>query len=430
MSGASLCIVLPGNRWHSDLSASAAARCRDELCGLEAIGNSGIPVAVSLHGMDFWLMPELWKLLNSGRYPNITLLSAPFSHSLLSWCDLQYAEWEFHHGVGVETHFLPAWKLPQSDVRGEVIVLPEFAWPPDLGGYLCPRALMYGPFTSLEPRRDPEWLAERGVTEMDGRYAAYQGKPGDPRFEKPDIVGFCGAGIRVMQYHNQLLDGFFRFQRGLLTSDQLLALYRRGLNALPPEKTVVMPIDLEAPWVGGLGGAVVWERFLSLLAQSDLRDRIISVEEMWSRNTTIDRFVFDAPSRRETKWTHFPQQRLLRKRLESLPRHTDRDRFRFAIASCADVFSCLYRTEGRKYGAPFVLSFPTMVAGTAGKIKLDADPDITRIGLSAMDAMERGVPLVDLMHRRLQGRDAQDENFDGAHPLVREVFQFAQERGL
>ena len=229
-----IALVLPGNAFHANHLSRAMAQMDSERCGLPMLRKWGMPATVFFQGVDIYLKP--W-LLEEMRAPgSVEWGNAPFSHS-----------------------FLP---------------LVEGSWRDELDEIRMVRGSVSVTFFSEFYPPDARHIPTEYTLLLPSQSALYDwSRQGDVVVEEfpPDVgaIRFGGkVGILIREeWFRRVLDAFFLFQRYPIAGSEpsgrdclgeLIAAIRQIAEG-PEERVVVVPIDLEAPWVGSAFGATVWE---------------------------------------------------------------------------------------------------------------------------------------------------------------------------
>ena len=238
-----IALVLPGNALHANHLSPAMARMDVERCGLPILRKWNMPVTAFCQGLDLLLKP--WLAQEMQIRGSVEWGHAPFSHSFLplvegSWRD-ELDERKMVHGDVPVTFFSEFFPPEASQIPTE--------------------------FTMLLPGSSAlyDWNRSDDIDVQE--FPAHV-----------DAIRFGGkTGILIREeWFREFLNAFFRFQRHPLTgnrkSDYLAELVAAicKIGESPDDRTIVVPIDMEAPWVGSTYGALVWEMFCAEIHRQKL----------------------------------------------------------------------------------------------------------------------------------------------------------------
>lgn len=323
---AKIVLVLPGDGFHSNVLAPGWEAMDASHVGLDYIGASGVPVSVSYQGIDFELMP--WLRETIGKYPSIELLSASYSHTLLPLLgDKEKQTWEVANGVkGAPISFCAEFYAPKAEIIGTE-------------AYLALAGMSYG-------------------------YSNFDGRFGDVNVEKfPDVPVVLHGGKLAIMMRNTLFDGilkaFMRFQRDPFTVsadtnkkaplENLLDEIEKVAN-MASDEVVVVPIDIEAPFVGSAFGADIWKMLFEGIVKRGLAGAFNHLTPLLPelREKAVKG---PRPHRILHKWTVFEIQTSWLLELAGIRPVTGREKVLFSIASCSDILSALERKIGESQRA-------------------------------------------------------------------------------
>lgn len=301
---AKIALYLPGNATHSFLLGDRWQRMYDERLGLDEIGRSGVPVTTSHQGIEYELYPFLRETL--AQYPSISVANAPFAHPLMSLVNPSHRRWEVRKVVGN----LPITFFAEFDTPAAGIVPTEFFF------HLRSQTAIYSPSSGVSVE-DPEVLAI------------------------PDGT----VGIRYEHCIGIVLDGFDAFNKAWFAfaanpmSENLDRLMREieAISKLP-RPYVVIPLDLEQPWVGSALGANLFEIFFAELKARGLDQYIVPMREVMEV-AQANPFKISQPHRVLAKWNVHDVQFKHSAQMSHLSPENDRRHRIYAFATSSDLLS-------------------------------------------------------------------------------------------
>lgn len=354
-----LVINLPGNTWHSNVSAHARRTYIEELpAWVQVLKEAGMPILSSFQQTCLDLAG-----LTERDFEGLDLLAAAYNHALFSLISgrdglPEHAAWLVEHGVkgNVDGAFWNEFDTPNRDMHpGRSMVY--FSVPS--------QSFLYSECDERTPTD-----AQR----LEG-YSAV-------RFHNHVVVPMHGCG--------KAQGAFFKWQR--LWDDasraEMVAAFREIVED-GKDGIVVFFMDLEAPIVGSHHGLDVWRQFFRILREEGIADHVIGfkdAEKIWRAEATRPKQTFSLLARKlGTKWTAWNQQIILLFRtLRLRPARTDRDHAVMACFTTSDLYSAL-GTELDAQQEP-----PKPRDADLGPITIGFDRTVTRVGHIAIDAYETG----------------------------------------
>jgi len=313
-------LVIPGNALHSFLLGERWDKMFREELGLNAIGRSGVPVTVSHQGLDYELFPFLPDVL--ARYPSISVANAQYGHSLMQFVPDKQQKWEVakKHG-NVPVTFFSEFYAPEAAFM-----------PTEFFFHLKAQTFSYSFMFGVKDAKDAEVL-------------------GQPIPADAISINYLGRIGLVM-------DGFEKFNKAWFAfaadpSPNKLESLMTEFTALTqnPKPYIVLPMDLEQPYVGSLLGERLWTLFFDELKRRGLAEHIAPVTEMLEL-ARAKAVPIKRPHRILTKWTVHAIQIAHLQRIARLD--PKQGRRLYALASASDLLSSWNR---------FVLSSNQPAAG-------------------------------------------------------------------
>ncbi|MFA5184983.1 MAG: hypothetical protein WC551_00660 [Patescibacteria group bacterium] len=264
-------LVVPGNATHSFLLGERWDKMYREELGLNAIGRSGVPVTVSHQGLDYELYPFLQDVL--ARYPSISVANAQYGHSLLEFTPGKHQKMEVAKVRGnVPVTFFSEFYAPEAD-----FIPTEFFF------HLKAQTFSYSFQFGVRDASDAEVLGQ--PLPADAISVNYQGRIG------------------------LVMDGFDKFNKAWFAfasdpSATKLETLMAEFTALTqnPKQYIVLPMDLEQPYVGSVLGEKLWTIFFNELKRRGLAEYIVPVMDMLEA-ARASAVPIKRPHRILTKWT-------------------------------------------------------------------------------------------------------------------------------
>jgi len=357
-------LTLSGNSFHSNVTPERWRQMFKEKAGIEAIVASEVPVSMSYQRIDFEIMPWLKETLESkDSYSCVELLRAPYSHSLLPLMHPRQGEWEMRRGYATFNVF--CWFFPEFYVpEGELFHRYAFSF-----FVLGSNSVVYS-----EGEHPGAMVLRNNIT-------------------KHNAIGYAGKIGLVMREPNFLKE-FFTFQREL--SEQSLETLLKAIEKIametPEDYVCITPIDIEAPYVGSWGGALVWERFFNGIKQSGLSKHFISVREA-ERMLEPQAVKIGRPHRElGQKWLKYEAQFRHMAWLANYVPDTEREHKILALAATSDVLSGL-ETKISQLKGPRILQAKDS-NGNAKEITIGFNQDVIDACMAARFALVDKQPLI------------------------------------
>lgn len=314
---AKIALFLPANSFHSFLIENRWQEMDGERLGLDVIGSFGIPVTTSHQGLDFDLCPYLLGVLQ--RHRSISFVNAPLAHPLIPLTDESHQKWEMSHVYGnLPITFFPEFHTPE-----------DWAIPTEFFFHLASQTTQYS-------------LQFGQVVQ-------------DPEISDPIPIGTIG--VRYGKKIGIILDGFGAFNKawfafGSNPSSSNLSRVMQEIECLvkDPRSHVVIPMDLEQPWVGSAIGSEMFRMFFEELIETGLHQHVVPMTEVMEA-AKAHAVKINAPHRILTKWTtHMVQLRYLQRLARIQPRG-NKQHLLYALASSSDLLSSWNRYVQRSNGS-------------------------------------------------------------------------------
>ena len=367
-----ICLVLPGNSFHANVQPQSWDRIDKEQAGLPAIGASGVPVSVCYQALDFEFFP--WIRENSTRYPSIELTSAPFSHPLLPLLDEKQQ----------------AWEMSQRVMGGPVCFFPEFYAPK---AHLIPEAfLVLAAYTAAY---------SVGTEYADGDTPALEQPYVDREFAKHAAISHGGKSGLVMKAFEPILKAFFDFQRDPVTAIEGVSPLDRLLDKMKAvadstDEIIIIPLDLEAPYVGSLWGGKIWELLFDGIVRGNLSSYFISLKDALAE--LAPRAVKTRRPHRMVgqKWIKYEVQYRYACQIGSFQPRNDRHHMLLSIAGGSDVLAGLQvMVDGAK-------TFKAMdIDARCKDLQIGFNQEIVDVCYDAANALRKKGSLVEKIERRM-----------------------------
>lgn len=312
-------LALSGNSFHSDVSQEQWSRLDNERLGLDAIGDSGLPVSVSFQGIDFDMFPWLKRTLS--HYPSIECISATYGHGLIPFMHPDQQRWEVasgphHHSVT----FFPEFYTPKA------------MFIPNMFFVLGPQTVLY---------------AQKTGTSKKSEQICMPTQIGDPEMFSAICYG-QKTGL-VMRGFSDLLQAFFAFQKhphAAHRKSSPLAQLLRTLEhiAVKTSDIAIMPMDLEAPYVGSREGEKIWEILFNALKRSGLDSIFVSMQDVINETAHKPAPEVSRPHRELTpKWFGYEAQFAYYSFIRQFRPTSEQEHFILSLAAASDALSALYR---------------------------------------------------------------------------------------
>lgn len=222
------------------------------------------------------------------------------------------------------------------------------------------------------------------------------------------------------EWFGPLLKAFFLFQRFPIAGshpegrDCLAELVAqiRAIAEDGDDRVVVMPLDLEAPWIGSRFGAKVWEILFDELEKQKLLSVFTQV------SAQLGRFRKEAvetprPHRELTKWTTWEVQLNHIVRLNQLVATTEREATLRMIATGSDIFAAWGIKIGER--AKRISLIGIDLSGSRIDLPISFNQSVIDVQLAASLALTTSSSLLKVLSR-----------LDQHEPLVRMATQMAK----
>lgn len=306
---AKIALYFPGNATHSfllkDANGDRWQRMYDEQLGLHEIGRSGVPVTTSHQGLDYELYPFLKETL--AQYPSISVANAPFAHPLMALISDDHAKWEMRNRVGnLDITFFSEFDTPKA--------------------HLIPTTYFF---------------------HLTCQTAMYSMPSGGTMAENPDF-SCVPAGTVGVAYGNKIgivMDGFEAFNKAwfafaAIPSSENFNKVMQEIEAITKldRAYVVIPIDLEQPWVGSVMGAKLFELLFAAIKDRGLDQSIVPMQEVMEA-AAKDPVRIHQPHRILGKWNVHQVQFRHSAQMQSVMPREDRGHMLYALATDSDLLS-------------------------------------------------------------------------------------------
>jgi len=386
---AKICLFLPGNVMHSFLLGDRWQKMYDEQVGLNAIGASNIPVVISHQGIEYELCPFLLDIHR--KYPNILVANAPYSHALLPFVSPKQCKWETRTLTGaLPITFFSEFYSPESD-----FIPTEFFF--FLRSQTCSYSMIFGV-------KYKEGVSDLEVDQMlpsKTISVRYNNRIGIvlEGFDKFNLAWFAFTSIPNQENLNKVIREF-----EILVAD--------------PRKVVVVPMDLEQPYVGSVTGEKIWTIFFDELKRKGLADNIVDIRYFLNefRESAVP---IRRPHRILTKWTSHLVQIHYLQRLARLKPITEKERIIYALASASDLLSSWNRFVMSSNKEPMTILCKDL-QGNEFIMSQDHNKPLQEACLAALQSLEKG-------DRKLADKLAKIEQ---PTELILRLAEFAAIKGL
>jgi len=348
------------------------ARMDTERYGLPLFRQYGMPATVFFQGVDLLVKP--WLAMEMQSAGSIEWGNAPFSHTLLP---IQNALW-------------------QEEVRRRLGTVPVTFF----GEFYVPR---------------PEQIPTPFTLVLEGSSVLMRECEGDfslmPYPEHVHSIRFGGrVGILLRkQWFGGFLGKFFEFQRypilgshpdGIDCLEELLDEIER-IAADNHDRVVVVPLDLEAPWIGSFFGTDVWRIFFEGLVRRGLLHVFVPLSSALEQFATEAIPVNARPHRELGKWYRWGHQLehafILR---QHLPENDERANVHM-IATGSDIFAAWgNKAVGLWPHERAVLNSVDMF-GRPSTIPVGYNQDVIDVQLAASDAIINRTSFQEALDRRI-----------------------------
>jgi hypothetical protein len=365
-----------------------------EQLGLRVIGESGVPVSASFQGIDHEVFPWLKGTLL--QHPSIECLSATYGHGLIPLMHPAQQKWEIEHGPNTNrVTFFPEFYTPQARIIPDMFFV--------LGQHTVTYTVRHPPHRAKQSEKfllavDPE----------DSATIRYGSKIG-----------------LVMRGFGALLSKFFAFQLSPYASggercsplSQLLKEIER--IATEVSGIVIMPLDIEAPYIGSLEGEKVWEILFRNLKQTGLDSTFISLTDVVADASCIDANQTHHPHRElGPKWFGYQTQFDYYSFIRNFKPGSKREHLLLSLAGTSDALSALYRKIIWVKEHKRLLLEAIDLAGCKRRLPVGgADSHhVFSLCQSALLALKTHAPLTSIIHKHC----------DISVPLVKQTLTWAE----
>ena len=401
-----LAFYLPGNSFHSDISSKAAFDADREHLGLKEMAQTGIPVAVSFQKVDFEIYPWLNKELK--EHETIEVIRSTFSHSLTPLLHKKQQRWEVSNmdmpGDDHPVMFHSEFYIPEASYlsRASAFLV--------LGAHTETYSYCYSK-SGNSPAQIPWQLIDDVDTVSNHSAIQYGGK--------------CGI---VMKGFDSILRAFYQFLRdpygvtedGTATLVAAVDAVENTIVGGPDDEIVIVPIDIEAPYVGSLCGANIWTLYFNEIAKRGLSDACITLREVYE-HVSKQSVKTKRPHRElSSKWTGYEAQWLHFAACQHFEPSRILSHELIALTTPSDVLSGLYRNIVSNSKDKCVNFTMKDSFGKSVTSHLLGDNGVVQIGHAARFAIENNRSLVDILEER---------HFVGVL-LIDRVLKFAKRLGI
>ena len=372
-------LVLPGNTFHANHLSGAIEKMDAERCGLSSFRKWNIPATAFIQGLDLLMKPWLEEEM---RIPgSIEWGNAPFSHSFLP---LVRGSWRYE----LDEERMVCGSVP-------VTFFSEF-YPPDASHIPTEFTLILPGSSALY-----EWKRKSG----DIRTQEFP-----PEVEAIRFDGKVGILIHE-EWFKPVLDSFFFFQRYPIAGsapngrDALVELISaiREVSEGPENRTVVIPIDLEAPWIGSCFGSHIWGILFAEVRRQKL-DWVFT-----PLSTHLERFARDAketfpPHRELLKWSTWDVQIRHILHVDRLKPRNQHEIYIKMIATGSDIFAAWDRMIQESRGR-IISKEARDQDGEPLVIPITYNQGVIDVELAAYRALKRGRSFLSELEDLNQGGD-------------------------
>lgn len=351
-------LVASINSFHGNLLPERFKQLYEEELGLEAIGLSGLKMTINCHGIDFLMYPWLAKYFK--KFNNFQLASGLFSHVMPTLFSDDYISWQQEVGDS-----MIASKIP-------VCFYPEFCNPenPKNNFWILNSQNHY--YSLEEESSFVSWKNEEIIHEDS---IEYNGK-----------TGF----IMKEEKYKPILSSLFLAQRlpdeirpdGLSNLDYLV----KQIGEI--EEVILIPFDLESPYIGSFLGKEFWIRFINKLEQNNLSDMFLDFFDVFDDLKKKAKHVDDAPHRSLAKWTNLPATFSYYSKLNSIS-HKNlslKEKILLAIAGNGDLAAAIYQKSFAKKTFLPAVKFD----GSMGSVEISGSQSVIDVSYLALKALDGG----------------------------------------
>ncbi|MDP2934707.1 MAG: hypothetical protein Q8N59_03020 [bacterium] len=359
---AKVCLFVSGNAFHSFLLGDRWQKMYDEQLGLNAIGRSGIPITVGHQGIDYELYPFLKDVHR--KYPNISVVNATYTHSLLPLIPSEESgqkKWETRNLLGdLPITFFSEFYGPEAE-----FIPTEFFF--FLRDQTCSYSINLGTWKNIDVSPDVD-----------------------------SILPFNTISVKYLNHIGIVMDGFKRFNEegwfkfAAMPNQANLSRIMFEFEAMlqDPRKVIVVPMDLEQPYVGSVVGEKLWTMFFDEIKRRGFAEHIVGIQSFFDdfRNYALP---IKRPHRILSKWTtHLIQLQYLQ-HIARFRVHTEKERLLYALTLSSDLLSSWNRYVQGSTKYPVAYSCETL---DGAKIVMSQGPniDLQEECLAACQVLEKG----------------------------------------
>ncbi|MFZ4648761.1 MAG: hypothetical protein ACOYMB_03990 [Patescibacteria group bacterium] len=342
-------LVASINAFHGNVLPDSFEKIHTEELGLSVLENSGLKMTINCHQLDLLMYPWLGKYQNSN---NLKFSGGLFSHVLPALTSVEHLEWQEENGI----------------INPTVSFYPEFCSPkkPTRNFWLLDSQTHY--YSSCGSSEEVVWNAEEvgalpSTIKVNGQFGFVMKE----RLFKP-ILDLMFLSQRFPDAKNA---------EGVSNLDHLV----QAIADL--EEVVLVPFDLEAPYVGSMLGKNFWERLIEKIKENNLEDRFLDFEEVHQSLIEDATTLSDTPHRNLGKWTsveatydYFADLKVYSKRKLS-----EKEHLLLAFAASADPAAAIFQKSlySRK---PINLTLVDLFGNNAS-VKITGNSEIIKVGYIA-----------------------------------------------
>lgn len=324
---ANVVFFIPGNFFSSQLTGVRAEKMYNEKFGLEAIGKSGFPVATCNHGIDIMIYP--WLRETCSKHKNIETLSSTFGHSLTSLLNKPERNFEINNGTkgNINVAFFPDYSVPRPNTFEEKYFL-----------YLGDQTVNYNlGLYGVNIKKNPGYYQGDQIVN-------YDGKIGIPVDGYSEFLSAWHAHAATPNKEN-LSSLILEFEQICLDDSR---------------EFVIIPINLEQPFIGSVLGAKLWTIFFSELTKSQYKNKVVPLSSVlyYCQHVAVKK---RPPERIYTKWFNFSTQIMAQCEMARVEMPNDSKKYYFSsiirsIAGTAGYLSSLGRKNAFSVeNRPFIM---------------------------------------------------------------------------
>ncbi len=262
-------LVASTNSFHGNVLPQSFEKIHAEELGLGVLAESGLNLTINCHQLDFLMYPWLGKYQ---EYQNLQFSGGLFSHVLPALTSDEHLKWQEENGIKNQTvSFYPEFCSPTKPNRNFWLLDSQTHYYSD--GYL---------------NQEVSWNAEEvgalpPVVKVNGRF------------------GF----VMTEKLFKPILDLMFLAQRFPdKTNDAGISNLDLLVKAIAEvDEVILVPFDLEAPYVGSKLGKIFWERLIAKIKENGLEDRFLDFAKISQSLISEAQEIIDTPHRSLSKWT-------------------------------------------------------------------------------------------------------------------------------